>query len=133
MAKVLIKNGRIVTAVDDYVGDILLEGGKIEAIGRSLDVADAAVHDATGLLVMPGGIDAHVHMEMPMGNGVETCDTFASGTQSAAFGGTTTIVDFAMQSKGESPKAALDRRLAAAEPQCSGGLRIPLHPDGCHR
>jgi dihydropyrimidinase len=69
--------------------------------------------------VMPGGIDAHVHMETPMGNGVETCDTFESGTKSAAFGGTTTIVDFAMQSKGESPKAALDRRLAAAEPQCS--------------
>ena len=118
MEKVLIKGGRIVTAVDDYVGDVLLEDGRIEAIGRALDVADAAVHDADGLLVMPGGIDAHVHMETPMGNGVETCDTFESGTRSAAFGGTTTIVDFAMQNKGESPKAALDRRLAAAEPQC---------------
>jgi len=116
--KVLIKGGRIVTAVDDYVGDILLEGGRIEAIGRSLDVPDAAVHDAAGYLVMPGGIDAHVHMETSMGNGIETCDTFESGTKSAAFGGTTTIVDFAMQFKGESPKAALDRRLAAAEPQC---------------
>ncbi len=62
MEKVLIKGGRIVTAVDDYVGDILLEGGRIEAIGRSLDVPDAAVHDAAGYLVMPGGIDAHVHM-----------------------------------------------------------------------
>jgi dihydropyrimidinase len=118
VAKVLIKNGRIVTAVDDYAGDVLLEDGRIEAIGRSLDVADAAVHDAEGLLVMPGGIDAHVHMETPMGNGIETCDSFESGTRSAAFGGTTTIVDFAMQAKGESPKAALDRRLAAAEPQC---------------
>ncbi len=117
VGKVLIKSGRIVTAVDDYVGDILLEDGKIEAIGRALDVADAAVHNAKGFLVMPGGIDAHVHMETPMGNGVETCDTFESGTRSAAFGGTTTIVDFALQFKGESPKAALDRRLAAAEPQ----------------
>ena len=81
MGKVLIKSGRIVTAVDDYAGDILLEGGKIEAIGRSLDVADAAVHDAEGLLVMPGGIDAHVHMETPMGNGIETCDSFESGTR----------------------------------------------------
>jgi len=116
--KVLIKGGRIVTAVDDYVADVLLENGRIEAIGRALDVADAAVHDAQGFLVMPGGIDAHVHMETPMGNGIETCDTFESGTKSAAFGGTTTIVDFALQSKGESPKAALDRRLAAAEPQC---------------
>jgi dihydropyrimidinase len=118
VAKVLIKNGRIVTAVDDYAGDVLLEDGRIEAIGRSLDVADAAVHDADGLLVLPGGIDAHVHMETPMGNGIETCDSFETGTRSAAFGGTTTIVDFAMQAKGESPKAALDRRLAAAEPQC---------------
>ena len=118
MGKVLIKSGQIVTAVDEHEGDILLEDGKIEAIGRALDVADAAVHDAQGLLVIPGGIDAHVHMETPMGNGVETCDTFESGTRSAAFGGTTTIVDFALQFKGESPKAPLDRRLAAAEPQC---------------
>jgi len=119
MNKVLIKNGHIVTAVDDYTGDILIEGGRIEAIGRSLSVDDAEVHDVGGLLVMPGGIDAHVHMETPMGNGVETCDTFETGTRSAAFGGTTTIVDFAQQFKGESPKAALERRLASAEPQCT--------------
>jgi dihydropyrimidinase len=118
MGKVLIKGGRIVTAVDDYVADILLENGKIEAIARTLQAEAADVHDATGLLVIPGGIDVHVHMETPMGDGVFTCDTFESGTRSAAFGGTTTIVDFAHQFKGESPKAALDRRLAAAEPQC---------------
>ena len=118
MEKVLIKRGRIVTAVDDYVGDILLEGGRIEALGRSLDIEDAVVHDAGGMLVMPGGIDAHVHMETPMADGIETCDSFETGTRSAAFGGTTTIVDFAQQFKGESPKLALDRRLAAAEPQC---------------
>jgi dihydropyrimidinase len=118
MQKTLIKGGRIVTAVDDYVGDILLDDGRVEAIGRSLDVPDAEVHEAGGHLVMPGGVDVHVHMETPMGNGVETCDTFETGTMSAAFGGTTTIVDFAMQFKGESPKAALDRRLASAEPQC---------------
>ena len=116
--KTLIRNGRVVTAVDDYVGDILLEGGRIEAIGRSLDVEDAEVHDATDHLVMPGGVDVHVHMETPMGNGIETCDSFETGTMSAAFGGTTTIVDFAQQFKGESPKAALDRRLESAEPQC---------------
>lgn len=119
MHKTLIKGGRIVTAVDDYVGDILLEDGRVEAIGRSLDVPDAQVHDADGHLVIPGGVDVHVHMETPMGNGVETCDTFETGTKSAAFGGTTTIVDFAQQFKGESPKAALDRRLESAEPQCS--------------
>ena len=118
MAKVLIKGGRIVTAVDDYRADVLIENGKIEAIARTLKVEDAEVHDATGLLVIPGGIDVHVHMETPMGNDVYTCDTFESGTRSAAFGGTTTIIDFAQQFHGESPKAALDRRLAAAEPQC---------------
>ncbi|MDJ0706977.1 MAG: dihydropyrimidinase [Leptolyngbyaceae cyanobacterium MO_188.B28] len=118
MSKVLIKGGRIVTAVDDYVADILIDNGKIEAIGRTLDIDEAERYDAAGLLVMPGGIDVHVHMETPMGNGVETCDTFESGTRSAAFGGTTTVIDFAQQFKGESPKQALDRRLAAAEPQC---------------
>ena len=119
MSRQLIRGGRIVTAVDDYIGDILLEGGRIEAIGRALDVEDAEIHDAAGKLVMPGGVDVHVHMETPMGNGIETCDTFETGTRSAAFGGTTTIVDFAQQFKGESPKAALDRRLASAETQCS--------------
>ncbi|HEY9888343.1 MAG TPA: dihydropyrimidinase [Candidatus Obscuribacterales bacterium] len=118
MAKSLIKGGRIVTAVDDYVADILTDNGRIEAIAREIPAADAQVYDATGLLVFPGGIDVHVHMETPMGNDIYTCDTFETGTVSAAFGGTTTIVDFAQQFHGESPKAALDRRLAAAEPQC---------------
>ncbi len=118
MDKVLIKGGRIVTAVDDYVADILLENGRVEAIGRSLTVADAQVHDASDLLVLPGGVDVHVHMETPMGKGVYTCDSFESGTRSAAFGGTTTIIDFAQQFKGDTPKQALDRRLATAEPQC---------------
>ena len=118
MTKTVIKGGRIITAVDDYTADILIENGKIEAIARSLSVEDAQTHDATGLLVLPGGIDVHVHMETPMGGGVETCDTFETGTRSAAFGGTTTIIDFAQQFKGDSPKDALDRRLAAAEPQC---------------
>jgi len=118
MPRTLIRGGRIVTAVDDYVGDILIEDERIDAIGRSLEVTDADVHDAAGHLVMPGGVDVHVHMETPMGNGVETCDTFESGTISAAFGGTTTIVDFAQQFKGESPKAALDRRLELAQSQC---------------
>jgi dihydropyrimidinase len=118
MSRQLIRGGRIVTAVDDYTADILVEDGRIDAIGRSLQAGDATVHEAEGLLVIPGGIDAHVHMETPMGNGIETCDSFASGTRSAAFGGTTTIIDFAQQFKGEGPKQALDRRLAAAEPQC---------------
>jgi dihydropyrimidinase len=67
-------------------------------------------------MVFPGGIDAHVHMETPMGNDVYTCDSSETGTRSAAFGGTTTIIDFAQQFHNDSPKAALDRRLAAADP-----------------
>lgn len=117
MAAVLIRNGRIVTAVDDYVGDILVRDGRIEAIAREMPEMEAEVHDAAGLLVMPGGIDVHTHMETPLGI-ARTCDTFETGTRSAAFGGTTTIVDFAQQESDETLKQALDRRLAAAEPQC---------------
>ena len=117
MTMQLIKGGRIVTAVDDYVADVLIDNGRVESIGRSLEVPDAKIHDASGLFVFPGGIDAHVHMETPMGD-MQTVDSFETGTRSAAFGGTTTIVDFAQQFKGEGPKVALDRRLAAAEPQC---------------
>ncbi|MEB3251163.1 MAG: dihydropyrimidinase, partial [Cyanobacteriota bacterium] len=97
MAQVLIKGGRIITAVDDYQADILISDGRIEAIGRSLAPDNAEVHEAGGLMVFPGGIDAHVHMETPMGNDVYTCDSFETGTRSAAFGGTTTIIDFAQQ------------------------------------
>lgn len=117
MTEVLIKGGRIVTAVDDYVADILVRAGRIEAIARSIDKPSVEQHDASGLIVMPGGVDVHTHMETPMGPLVRTCDTFETGTRSAAFGGTTTIVDFAQQEKGETPKRALDRRLASAEAQ----------------
>jgi dihydropyrimidinase len=97
MPRTLIRQGRIVTAVDDYVGDLLLEDGRIVTIGEKLDVGDDALEiDARGLLVLPGGVDCHTHMENTFGEST-TCDTFESGTRSAAFGGTTTIVDFAFQ------------------------------------
>ena len=118
MAPVLIKGGRIVTAVDDYVADILIESGRIEAIAREINHDSATTYNAAGLLIFPGVSDVHLHLDSPLGNDIYTCDTFETGTRSAAFGGTTTIVDFAQQFQGESPKAALDRRLAAAEPQC---------------
>ncbi len=116
MTDVLITGGRIVTAVDDYVGDILIRDGKIEAIARKLEVPSAQKYQASGLLVLPGGVDVHTHMESRQGI-AETCDTYESGTRSAAFGGTTTIIDYAQQSKGESAIFALDNRLALAEPQ----------------
>jgi dihydropyrimidinase len=116
MTEVLIKGGRIVTAVDDYVADILVKDGCIEAIARAIPASSIPIHDATGLIVIPGGVDVHTHMEFTLGDAI-TCDTFETGTRSAAFGGTTTIVDFALQQKGETPKHALDRRLAVAEPK----------------
>jgi dihydropyrimidinase len=116
MTEVLIKGGRIITAVDDYSADILVRDGKIEAIARELNVPSAICYDATGLLVMPGGIDVHTHMENVQGPAT-TCDTFASGTKSAAFGGNTTIIDFALQAHGQSPKAAFDQHIAKAAPQ----------------
>lgn len=103
---VLIKGGRIVTAGDDYVGDIFIEGEIISLIGRSLDVRADKVIDASGKYVMPGAVDPHTHMEMPFG-GTVSCDDFTSGTVSAAFGGTTSLVDFCMQTPGQSLPDAL--------------------------
>jgi dihydropyrimidinase len=116
MREVLIRGGRIVTAVDDYQADILVRDGRIDTIARDLSNVEVETHDATGMLVLPGGVDVHTHMEFQLGAAL-TCDTFETGTKSAAFGGTTTIIDFALQQQGEHPKQSLDRRLAVAEPQ----------------
>lgn len=112
--RTLIRNGRIVTAVDDYEADVLIEGGTIETIGRKLDVTADRELDATGLLVIPGGIDPHTHMELPFG-GTFASDDFETGTIAAAHGGTTTIIDFAVQSKGQSLNGAIDTWFAKAE------------------
>jgi dihydropyrimidinase len=99
--KTLIKNGHIVTAVDDYRADILIEDEQISLIGKTLEMEADKVIDASGKLVIPGGIDPHTHMELPFG-GTYSSDDFFTGTRAAAFGGTTTIIDFAVQNKGES-------------------------------
>jgi dihydropyrimidinase len=101
--RTLIKNGTIVTAVDQYQGDVLVEDERITVIGMSLDIPAAnldKVIDATGKYVLPGGIDVHTHMDMPFG-GATSADDFETGTRAAAFGGTTTIVDFAIQYHGQ--------------------------------
>ena len=103
---VLIKGGRIVTEVDDYLADVLIEDESIAAIGTSLDGSPDRVIDATGKYVIPGAIDPHTHMEMPFG-GTVSCDDFTSGTISAAFGGTTTHIDFCMQQPGQTIPEAL--------------------------
>lgn len=104
---VLIKNGRIVTAVDDYYADIYIEGETISQIGKDLNVEADTVIDAKDRYVFPGGIDPHTHMDMPFG-GTKSADDFESGTIAAAFGGTTTLIDFAIQSKGESTLKGLE-------------------------
>jgi dihydropyrimidinase len=105
--KTLIKNGRIVTAVDDYHADILIEDGTVSLIGKKLDIEADKVIDASGKLVIPGGIDPHTHMDLPFG-GTSSSDDFFTGTRAAAFGGTTTIIDFAVQNKGESMLKGVD-------------------------
>ena len=111
---ILIKGGRVVTAADDYVADVFIEGEKVHTIGRDLSVRADEVIDATGKLVIPGGIDPHTHLDMPFG-GTNSADDFESGTIAAAFGGTTSLVDFAIQTKGESTLKGLDTWHAKAE------------------
>ena len=103
----LIKNGRVVTAVDDYYADIFVEDEKVSVIGKSLDMPAETVLDAKGMLVIPGGVDPHTHLDMPFG-GTVSADDFETGTRAAAHGGTTTLIDFAIQSKGKSTLEALD-------------------------
>ena len=102
----LIKNGRIVTASDDYVADIFIEADKITTIGKNLDMKADQVIDAKNKLVIPGGIDPHVHLEMPF-MGTFSSDNYETGTRAALMGGTTLVIDFVIQSQGNSLHAAL--------------------------
>ena len=103
----IVKGGTIITATDTYVADILIENGVIASIAASIPTSAAnTVIDATGSYVFPGFIDPHTHLDMPFG-GTVTADDFASGTAAAAIGGTTTIVDFALHTKGDSLANAL--------------------------
>ncbi len=114
--RTLITNGTIVTADGSYPADILVDGEQIAALGTgigALGQADETI-DATGKYVIPGGIDVHTHMELPFG-GTFAKDTFETGTRAAAFGGTTSIVDFAVQSRGKSLREGLDAWHAKAE------------------
>jgi dihydropyrimidinase len=105
--RTIIRNGRIVTAVDDYNADILIEDDRVATISRKIEAEADRTIDARGRLVIPGGIDPHTHMELPFG-GTSASDTFETGTIAAAHGGTTTIIDFAVQSKGQALNQALD-------------------------
>ncbi len=121
--RTLISNGTVVNADASTRADVLIDGETIAAVGRGLagsllaEGVDRTI-DATGKLVIPGAIDVHTHMELPFG-GTFAKDTFETGTRAAAFGGTTTIIDFAVQSKGTALRDGLDAWHAKAEGQCA--------------
>ncbi|MBI2619862.1 MAG: dihydropyrimidinase [Ignavibacteriales bacterium] len=129
----IIKNGRIITSEQDYVADILIEKETITTIGSNLKAQATTMIDATGKYVIPGGIDVHTHMDLPFG-GTSSSDDFATGTVAAAHGGTTCIVDFAVQSKGTTMRQALDTWLRKSEGKAcvDYGLHMILTelPDG---
>src|SRR5437016_6717199 len=104
---ILIKGGRVITAADDYIGDVYVEDERISLIGESLDIQADRTIDASGKYVLPGGVDPHTHLDMPFG-GTGTIDDVESGQTSAAFGGTTTHVDFIIQPQGSSFADALE-------------------------
>ena len=109
----LIKGGRVVTASDDYVADVYVDGERISLIGLDLDMGADRVIDATGKYILPGCVDPHTHLDMPFG-GTVTIDDVESGQTSAAFGGTTCHVDFIIQPQGETFASALDTWRAKA-------------------
>src|SRR5882724_8195261 len=102
----LIKNGRVITATDDYIADVFVEGETVVAVGKNLAAKADREIDATGMLVMPGGVDPHVHLDMPF-MGTFSSDTHETGTRAALFGGTTTVIDFVLQKQGHSLHEAL--------------------------
>jgi len=111
----VIQNGVVVTATDTYAADVGITGETIAAIGKGLPIDGAQrVIDARGRYVMPGGIDVHTHLDMPFG-GTTSADDFQSGTIAAAHGGTTTLIDFAIQYKGQSLRTAFDTWMKKAD------------------
>jgi len=115
MTSVLIKNGTVVNADSTVKADVLIDGATIKEVRPGIPAAAAqTVVDASGLLLLPGGIDAHTHLDMPFG-GTNSADDFETGTRAAAIGGTTTVVDFAIQARGTRMRTALDTWWKKAE------------------
>jgi dihydropyrimidinase len=122
--RTLIQGGTVVTATETMLADVVIEDEKISAIGVGMSVEADNVIDASDHFVMPGGVDAHTHMELPFG-GSFCSDDFETGTRAAAFGGTTTIVDFALQDFGEGLRQGLDRWFDKAKIACTDyGLHV---------
>lgn len=121
----IIHGGTVVTAADTFAADIGIRNGRIATLGTDLGDADAII-DAKGLLVMPGGIDSHVHLDQPAGPGIVPADDFETGTRSAAIGGNTTIMPFCLQRKGQSLREALTDYRAKARARCHVDISIHL-------
>src|SRR5258706_3502494 len=115
----LIKNGRIITADADQVADIFIEGETVKAIGKDLSVKADKEIDAAGKLVFPGGIDPHVHLDMPF-MGTFSSDNHETGTRAALFGGTTMVIDFILQKQGNSLRSALEEWKGRSDNNCVG-------------
>ena len=113
----VIRHGTVVTASDTFVSDVGIKDGRIAALALGLDDADEVI-DATGLFVLPGGIDSHVHLDQPSGDGIIMADDFDSGTRSAAIGGNSTVLAFCMQEKGQTLREALKVYHEKAEGRC---------------
>ena len=116
---ILIKNGNIITATDNYVADIFIEGEAITAIGKNLNVKADKTIDASGKLVFPGGIDPHVHLDMPF-MGTYSSDNYETGTRAALYGGTTMVIDFILQKQGNSLRSALEEWKGRSDNNCVG-------------
>jgi dihydropyrimidinase len=114
VSRTLISGGRIVTAAGDYPGDLLIDGERIAAVGTFPDAQVDHVIDAAGKLVLPGGVDPHTHLDAPL-KGTTTADDFYSGTMAAALGGTTTIIDFPVQERGQDPRASHEQWYGRAD------------------
>lgn len=124
--RILISSGTIVNADKTFCGDVLIENGKIAAVGKNLSPAGAEHVDATGMLVFPGFIDTHTHFDLVAG-GVRTADDFASGTKAALLGGTTTVLDFATQERGFTMHEALQEwHEKAAKSSCNYGFHMAV-------
>lgn len=121
----IIRGGTVVTASDTFSADIGISGGRITAIGETLGDAPEVI-DATGLLVLPGGIDSHVHLDQPGAPGIVMADTFATGTRSAAIGGNTTVLPFCLQQKGQSLRQAIADCQAKADGNCYTDIALHL-------
>ncbi len=115
----LITNGRIITASEDYYADILIEDEEIVAIGKNLHHPADEIIDAAGMYIFPGGIDPHVHLDMPF-MGTFSSDSYATGTLAALHGGTTTVIDFVLQTQGKSLRHALEQWQSRSNGNCYG-------------